>query len=121
MDLELITRKFQQIGARLLVEAVAETPPSLRHLARMRDVGRKPGPGRDPAASFDVRSDRGREHFLLRISPPRVTELRVIDLAPERRHLLLQLIEYGDRAKHKFLCGHDSATGSSPRSPRSAG
>ena len=33
MDLELVTRKFQEIGARLLVEEVVDTPLSRRFLA----------------------------------------------------------------------------------------
>jgi len=110
MDLELVARKFEGIGVRLLTEEIADHSPRTPHWLRARGVTLRswtPPPPAGPAATFDVRTDRRGEYFLLRYHPRRVEDLRVIDFAPRRRHVVLQLHEKGARQKAKFLCGHD--------------
>ncbi len=54
---------------------------------------------------LDIRTDaRGQFYELLVL--PHVT-LRVVDVRPDMRHLLLLAVDHNDGAKHKFLCGHD--------------
>ena len=85
MDNELITKKFERMGAR----------------ARFRDF--RPSGRRIMTAAIriDIAHDEKGEYFDLVINPDRAPRLRVPDLRPEDRHLLLM----ADDAK--FLCGHD--------------
>ena len=85
MDIGLLEKKFEQMGARL----------------KFREVDG--GWGRTPG--IDIGNDRRGEFFDVRLLPEERVEYEVVDLRAEARHLLL-LARRGER-KEKFLCGHD--------------
>lgn len=92
---ELITRKFEQIGARVKFEPM---------------TGREAGG--DIPTNFDVRKDKKGEFFRIGISPKRPFSLSVIDIKEAEKHLLLLLKVKNVRDPHneetfKVLCGHD--------------
>ena len=78
---EIIERRFGFIGAR----------------ARLITA---PATGR---VTIDVRRDRDREHFELRL--PNTASAAVLDADKSARHLLLLVTTDGE--KSRFLCGHD--------------
>ncbi len=85
MDVSLLEKQFNEIGARLKLET------------------------RNTGFSIDILSDRKGEYFCLELSDRNELDVKVIDTQPQERHLLLMLRE-SDRhriTKHKFLCGHD--------------
>lgn len=88
MDIRLLNKKFECIGARLLV---ADRPAR-----RVRSSG---------LLSLDIGFDRHGDFF--EITPPAGTgsQVEVLDVQPADRHLLLLIRENGD--KNKYLCGHD--------------
>ncbi len=86
MDSDLLRKKFGRMGARL----------------RFTDVALRSRRG----AGIDVGADTIGEYFDIRLSPTDNVEYEVIDLQPKMRHLLL-LARREDRAKEKYLCGHD--------------
>ena len=114
MDIALLTRKFEEIGARVNVGPV---------LTRWNQV---PQP-----MALDVRRDDRGEYFDLRIDYKRVERLEAVDVRPRERHLLLlaasrpfagepvvrrvgrwrQELVIPPLAKNlekpRFLCGHD--------------
>jgi hypothetical protein len=83
MDKQLVQHKFGLMGARVEIGEYAR-------LSR-------------PEAQFtvDVRSDRKGEYFDIRVLESELFDLRVLDVRPEMRHLLLMVPD------GKFLCGHD--------------
>jgi hypothetical protein len=90
MDAQLLSDKFERVGARLKVDAVAA----------LKD-----------RVSIDVREDRKGEYFLVRVRAGDELRLDAIDVRPRERHLLLlaAAADPADRSlpKQKFLCGHD--------------
>lgn len=88
MDISLLSRKFERIGARL---KIVERPRRFRTPTEL--------------LMLNIESDRRGEFFS--IMPPRdlQPEVDVIDVRPVDRHLLLLVREAG--AKNKYLCGHD--------------
>ncbi len=85
MEVSLLEKQFQQIGARLKL---------------------KP---RNSGFNIDILSDDKGEYFSLELDDNSQLDAKVIDVKAQERHLLLMFCE-GDRhsiTKHKFLCGHD--------------
>src|SRR4051812_30165728 len=92
MDVDLLSRHFAHIGARVQV-------PS--------DSGRSRRMAREGGVTLDVVQDRFGELFELRIMPMAEPRIEVLQAVPNQRHLLL-LTQMNDTAeKNKFLCGHD--------------
>jgi hypothetical protein len=85
MNAQLIERQFAKIGARAMV--------------RLEDQRRAGG------VSLDIGRDAEGEYF--DIAMPRIDrpDVRVLDIQPRLRHLLM--LSEQDDGKHKFLCGHD--------------
>jgi hypothetical protein len=89
MDAHLIIDKFARMGARAQVRAM-------------------PGVTRP---RLDIRRDRRGEYFEIGVDHD--ANVRVIDVRPRERHLLLMVDDPQDtnadarRGKQKFLCGHD--------------
>jgi hypothetical protein len=84
MDIESLKRHFAGIGARVKIGEARVT--------RWRnDTG------------INIRADAEGEFFDIRIDAENPRDYRVIDLRPERRHLLL----LSEDDKSKFLCGFD--------------
>ena len=87
MDTKLLSKKFEQIGARVQVTRF-----------KVNRYG-------SDSDRIDIRSDRNGEYFDIRIADVDQVDYEVIDVRPEVRHLLLMARrEFG---KQKFLCGHD--------------
>ncbi|HEY9281852.1 MAG TPA: hypothetical protein VIP46_00080 [Pyrinomonadaceae bacterium] len=84
MNVALLRRRFERIGARVKVNDVTD---------RFRRAG------------IDIRADEEGEFFDIRVLPGDAVEYVVTDVRPEMRHLLL-MARRGDY-KQKFLCGHD--------------
>ena len=84
MNVALLQRRFERIGARVKVNDAAS---------------------RFWRAGIDIRSDDEGEFFDIRVPPGDAVEYVVTDVRPEMRHLLL-MARRGDE-KQKFLCGHD--------------
>src|SRR5262245_12979084 len=82
MDTHLLQSKFGLMGARL----------KMTHQARLLP--------QHAQFTVDVRSDRKGEYFDIRFVDGQV-DLKVLDVRPEMRHLLLMA------PAGKFLCGHD--------------
>ena len=85
MNMQLIERHFEKIGARALVHAESR---------RIR-----------AGVSIDIGEDTQGEFFDIALAEDSPADLRVIDIQPQLRHLLL--MSEMDDGKHKFLCGHD--------------
>lgn len=95
MDNELLIRKFGRIGARLVLTD-SEKSRNRRRFA----------PSKGGSLRIDVQHDCRGEYFHMSVRPDRVT-LDVIDVQPDRRHLLLLGRMHDDGSKEKYLCGHD--------------
>ena len=95
MDIDLLTRQFGTIGARLKVE---EWNP--RRLM-----------GVSEAFALDIGGDRRGELFVLKLRPGAAgaMDLTATDIRPHQRHLLLldRTLAGTGGDKRKFLCGHD--------------
>jgi len=89
MDTQLLTEKFERLGARLKVEPAA-----------IKD-----------RVSINIRADHKGEFFNIRVKHGEQLRLDAIDVQPRQRHLLLLAAPQAGRvdssAKQKFLCGHD--------------
>jgi len=92
MDIGLLQQKFGRMGARV----------------KLNDQMRVGGVrfARRAASGIDIRMDAEGEFFDLRVAPSEQVSYEVIDLRPEKRHLLLMARREQGR-KEKFLCGHD--------------
>ena len=89
MDTERIDNDFRKIGTRLRIRD------------RVNMTGRRM---RARPFSIDILTNkRGREYFHLERRRP--VEIEILDVQPDRRHLLL-MVKSGDLTR-KFLCGHD--------------
>ncbi len=86
MNISLLDKKFEKIGARLKLAGSARN--------RVRVSG---------AFALDIATDRQGEFF--EISSDETAEVEVLDVQPADRHLLLLVREGGE--KSKYLCGHD--------------
>jgi hypothetical protein len=86
LDEHLIERHFANIGAR------AKVNPDTRRI-------------RTDGVTIDIGHDRRGEFFDVAMAPGTRAEVRVVDVQPRIRHLLL-MSNQAD-GKHKFLCGHD--------------
>ena len=86
MNAHLIERHFAKIGAR------AQVRPETRR-------------NRINGVSIDISRDNDGEFFDIALARTSPAEVRVVDIQPQMRHLLL-LSDQND-GKHKFLCGHD--------------
>ncbi|MBA3531206.1 MAG: hypothetical protein H0T73_04710 [Ardenticatenales bacterium] len=96
MDIEILQRQFNKIGALLKVDVAPKEEGWRFPMQRSRRV-----------ADFllDVREVHGRETFLLTVHEEALdTEFLPIDVRPHERHLLLLA---RTQTKQKFLCGHD--------------
>jgi hypothetical protein len=78
---------FERMGARVSIEDLGRNMPNRRQLALAIDI---------------VQDSRG-ECFDIRLAPS--VRLRVLDLQPRSRHLLLAAAN--DLGEDRFLCGHD--------------
>ncbi len=79
-----------------------------RHFAKMGAVARvhsEPRRNAAGAVTIDIGQNGGGEFFDIALAPAATTDLKVIDVQPRIRHLLL-MSQQAD-GKHKFLCGHD--------------
>jgi len=88
MDTSLLSAKFEKLGARLKVLD--------RPARRIRTSG---------LVSLDIGTDQLGEYFEITAQTGDDLTVEVIDVQPTDRHLLLLVRE--DRAKNKYLCGHD--------------
>jgi hypothetical protein len=102
MDTQIET-KFQRMGARVKVTALPEW--ALRQQPRRLRWGRQPEV--PLAIRVDIRLDNGGEYFDVRHRND--VDVRVLDVRPADRHLLLMASERsgGQETKSRFLCGHD--------------
>ena len=94
-----IQDKFEKMGARV---KVGRAPDFAR--PRVRGIGQ----AGDQPIRIDIRHDEAGEYFDLRHG--RDVEVRVVDVRPSDRHLLLMATQpaaKGVEAKSRFLCGHD--------------
>ena len=95
MDIDLLTRQFGTIGARLKVEEGAT-----RGMRAMQQP-----------FTLDIGGDKRGELFVLTLRPRAVEtiDLTAVDLRPRQRHLLLldRTLMQVSGEKRKFLCGHD--------------
>lgn len=103
MNAEILKSKFARMGVRLTLNDFVGV-----------DVQR-----RDQPLTLDVRSDADGEFFDIRVRPKADVELKVVDLRPPARHLLLQA--RAERTRHYFLCGHDERHWFVAAIPESAG
>lgn len=87
MDVNLLQRHFERIGARAQV--------------RPLDSRRVRGP-----VALDIARDQLGELFDIQVSRDESPSVEILHAEPQRRHLLL-LTRSGADEKHKFLCGHD--------------
>lgn len=87
MNIALLNKKFERIGARLKV---------VERLPRRRN---------SHFLSLDIGLDRRGEFFEITPNTGNISEVEVLDIQPADRHLLLLVRENGD--KNKYLCGHD--------------
>jgi hypothetical protein len=85
-DINVISRSFQEIGARVKVTVIPEPDRTKRSVA------------------LDVRRDKKGEYFDIRIL--NTIKLLILDEQPLDRHLLLMARD-PKNPKAKFLCGHD--------------
>lgn len=93
MTLNLIERRFAEMGARVKVASTSDRDP--------RWPGRRPRS--DQPVLIDVRTDKRGPYFDLRVRDD--VSVEVIDVQPKDRHLLL--LARNGREKSKFLAGHD--------------
>jgi hypothetical protein len=91
MEDKLLSQSFKKMGARVKVD---ESPRS-RFLR----------PNSNSTLRLDVRKDKKGEYFLLSKAAEDKTELVILDVQPEDRHLLLMTRE--GKKKSRFLAGHD--------------
>lgn len=87
MDTILLSKKFEEIGARVQLR------PVVNNLCRHELPG------------IDIRSDHKGEYFDIRLPANTQVDYEVVDVRPDIRHLLLMARRKWD--KPKFLCGHD--------------
>lgn len=92
MDIDLLSRHFAQIGARVQVRS---------------DDGRSRHIGREGVVILDVVQDRFGELFDMRIMPSAEPRVEVLQTVANQRHLLLLTQTHATAEKNKFLCGHD--------------
>lgn len=89
MDSELLSEKFERMGARVKLAPAAQ----------------------QNLIAIDIRKDRKGEYFDLRIRAGAQPRVEVVDLRPKERHLLLMVGGDGESPQasrpQKFLCGHD--------------
>ena len=86
MNANLIERHFAKIGARAKVH-----PETLRN--------------RSDGVTVDIGHDGEGEFFDIAMQRTTPADVRVVDIQPRIRHLLLMSDQFD--GKHKFLCGHD--------------
>jgi len=96
MDTQLLSEKFEAMGARLKVGPLV--------------ASRRPSVGRE--ISVNILRDRKGEYFELLTAPGNSFRVEALDVRPKDRHLLLMVArtDGGTAApdgKQKFLCGHD--------------
>jgi hypothetical protein len=91
MEDKLLTQSFEKMGARVKVTEA--------HRSRFLR------PNATSSLRFDVRRDKKGEYFLLSKAAEDKTELVVLDVQPDDRHLLLLTRE--GKKKARFLAGHD--------------
>jgi hypothetical protein len=87
VDTILLSKKFEQIGARVQLRPV------------INNIYRREQPG------IDIRADHKGEYFDISLAANDEVDYEVIDVRPDMRHLLLMARRV--RGKQKFLCGHD--------------
>ena len=92
MDVDLLSRHFAHIGARVQVRS---------------DGGRSRRMAREGGVTLDVVRDRFGELFEMRIMPLAEPRIEVLQTVPDQRHLLLLTQMHDTAEKNKFLCGHD--------------
>lgn len=91
MNTNTIEKHFAKMGARV---AVTLRPVSSR--TRIANLG------------IDILRDRHGSFFNIVMNEENENRIAVLDVRPQQQHLLLMARNgQGNRAKHKFLCGHD--------------
>ena len=84
MDVDLLSRHFAQIGARVQVRS---------------DGGRSQRMAREGGVTLDVVQDRFGEMFDVRIMPMAEPQIEVLQSVPNQRHLLLLTQAHGTAEK----------------------
>jgi hypothetical protein len=92
MDMKLLEKRFEAMGARVRV------------MRRPRPRWQKT---EDRGFSVDIEKDRQGERFLIRLGAEASPDVQVLDVRPKERHLLLMTRVSDGAEKQKFLCGHD--------------
>lgn len=92
MNVEILERHFERLGARV---KVGPWVPA-RVAARPRLAG----------LAVDVKSDRRGEYFDIQVDSVLIN-MDVIDVQPKERHLLMLARHLASARKEKFICGHD--------------
>jgi len=87
MDTKLLSKKFEQMGARVQLR------PAVINLYRRELAG------------IDISADQKGEFFDIRLANNDQVDYEVVDVRPDMRHLLLMARR--EHGKQKFLCGHD--------------
>lgn len=98
MDVELVTKKFETMGAKLKVEIAARRIAALQPTSRSGLIAAE-------RFSFNVLG-RGKKQYF-EIQAGEEVEVEVLDVSKAERHLLLMPRTEGELNKTKFLCGHD--------------
>jgi hypothetical protein len=88
-----IQRRFEKMGARVKIGSVGGPAPFGLRLA-------------SSPARIDVKRDTRGEYFELVLVADKRSQIDVLDVRPDLRHLLLQ-VSPEDGARSKFICGHD--------------
>ena len=89
ITMESIQRHFRRMGA----------------VVHLKERGGRPGGGRDARVQIDLEGVPGRRHYVISFLDG-VEDVRVADVRPEERHLLL-MARMPDGQVHRYLCGHD--------------
>jgi hypothetical protein len=116
MDIAILKKKFDDIGARLKVGDLRLWSHHYWLSASAFYVRDSRGRHVDPSVRFrlDVQSDRHGRFFELLIRRKANTEFHVLDVKPKDRHLLLMVEEQAKGSapqsasgRQHYLCGHD--------------
>jgi hypothetical protein len=79
---------------------------SFRRMGAELDIT-EPQTRRAPLFAIDVRDTKEGERFELTGRMINKEDIKILDIEPENRHLLLMWYERETGTKHKYLCGHD--------------
>lgn len=80
---------------------------SFRRMGAEVDVTNAPNRWRAPKFQIDIQNTKEGEKFLITGLDIGREDIKILDIEPDNRHLLLMWRERETGTKHKFLCGHD--------------